>query len=52
MRFKYVVIILVDWDDLLDCGVVYFVVIVCEIKVLNLECKVEIFVLDFCGCVE
>lgn len=49
---KYVVIILVDCDDLCDGGVQYFVDCLCEICKLLLGIQLEILVFDYCGCMD
>lgn len=49
-KFKYVVIMSVDCDDLCDGGVVYFVECICEVCEQLLDMCIEIFMLDFCGC--
>lgn len=52
MVLKYVVIILVDCDDLCDGGVQYFVDCIKVICEYSLVIKIEVLVLDFCGCMD
>lgn len=49
MDLKYVVLILVDCDDLFDGGVYYFVKMVKVIKEVNLQICVEVLMFDFGG---